>query len=301
MSLIPDMVGTAARGRVMSIFMIGGGIGAIAIQAAGKLFWERDFALVYYATGLLTLVAAVPPLLFIREPAPDPSALTASRARRGVSLSASLRALLRHRPIALFLAAGSLRYLGLGLALSYLTLFASGDLGLSVGDAALAIAAAGALRLLLAVPAGRLVDSYDRKRLLVVATCGIAVAHLATGLVVTGLVQLYAVLLVGSVFGVLEMTSAGPLFMDLMPDDQRGELTGINMVLQNLLRAAGALLGGALFAWTGTYRVGYPLAALCLVASALVLLSLPRRSYAPERALEVSALPLGEAGRGPER
>ena len=55
-----------------------------------------------------------------------------------------------------------------------------------------------------------------------------------------------------------------------MPD-RRGELTGVNMVLQNVFRAGGALLGGAIFAWTGGYRACYAVALLCLAASALLL------------------------------
>jgi MFS family permease len=301
MSLIPDAVGTAARGRVMSLFMIGGGIGAIAIQAAGKLFWELDFGLVYYACGLLTLVAAVPPLLFIREPRPDPAAVAAARARSVISYTAMFRTVARHPPIALFLISGSFRYLGVGLVIIYVTLFAATDLQVSVGDAALAIAVAGGIRLLLALPAGRLVDRYDRKRLLVTATLGAGLGHLMMGVAVESLAGLYAVLAFGAVVGVLEMTSAGPLFMDLMPADRRGELTGINMVLQNLLRASGALLGGALFAWTGTYRMSFPLAALCFAISALVLLRVPRRAYTSEAPPELAASPPGrspDAGMG---
>jgi MFS family permease len=279
MSLIPDAVPTAARGRVMALFMIGGGIGAVAIQAGGKFFWERDFALVFYATGLLTLVFAVPPLLMIREPPRDPGEIAASREQKTLSLAAMLGAVLRRRPIALFLVSASLRYLGVGLVVTYLTLFAATDLDISVGDAALALAASGALRMLLAVPAGRLGDAYDRRRQLLIATWGMAAVHLATGVAVSNLWQLYAVLLAGAVAGIVELTAGGPLYMDLMPAERRGELTGINMVLQNVLRAAGALLGGALFAWTGSYRLIFPLAAAAFAISALVLLRVPRSSY----------------------
>ena len=45
MSLIPDMTAPERRGRAMSLFMIAGGIGAILIQASGKLFWESRFEL----------------------------------------------------------------------------------------------------------------------------------------------------------------------------------------------------------------------------------------------------------------
>jgi MFS family permease len=276
MSLIPDVVGTAARGRVMSLFMIGGGIGAIAIQAGGKVFWDYDFGLVYYATGALTLIFAVPPLFFIREPKEYRAEVHEARARGGLSMAVMLAAVARRRPIALFLVSASLRYLGVGLVITYLTLFAATDLDISVGDAALAVAVSGLIRLALAVPTGRLVDAYDRKRLLIIATWMAAGAHLLTGLVVQNLWHLYVVLAAGAVAGVLEMTAGGPLFMDLMPAVRRGELTGINMVLQNVLRAVGALLGGALFAWTDGYRVLFPVAAACFAVSALILIGVDR-------------------------
>ena len=42
--------------------------------------------------------------------------------------------------------------------------------------------------------------------------------------------------------------------MDLLPTSRRGEFIGMNMVLTNIFQSAGALLGGALFAWTAGYR-----------------------------------------------
>jgi MFS family permease len=287
MSLIPDVVGTAARGRVMALFMIGGGIGAIAIQAGGKVFWDYDFGLVYYATGALTLIFAVPPLFFIHEPPTYRAEVHEARARGGLSMATMLGAVARRRPIALFLVSASLRYLGVGLVITYLTLFAATDLDISVGDAALAVAVSGLIRLALAVPTGRLVDAYDRKRLLIIATWMTAVAHLLTGLIVENLWHLYVVLAAGAVAGVLEMTAGGPLFMDLMPAARRGELTGINMVLQNVLRALGALLGGALFAWTDGYRILFPVAAACFAVSALILIGVDRTAVGSTGTTEI--------------
>ncbi|MFQ5698902.1 MAG: MFS transporter [Myxococcota bacterium] len=270
MSLIPDMTSPSWRGRIMSIFLIVGGVGAIVIQASGKAFWEQHFAYVYYLTGALSLFI-LPPLFFIREPRPEPGELEMARARRGSSVGALLGALTRREPIALFLASAGLRYLSVGIVASYFTLFALTDLGISVGDSALAIAVSGLARLPLAVPSGQLADRMDRRRLLLGTTLATALLHALTGFAVWNLTGLYAVLLVGAIIGSLDMVVSGPLFMDLLPADQRGELTGVNMVLQNVFRAVGALLGGAVFAWTGGYRLCYAAAVLCLVLSALLL------------------------------
>ena len=69
----------------------------------------------------------------------------------------------------------------------------------------------------------------------------------------------------------MKLAAGGSLFMDLLPAARRGELTGINMVLQNVLRALGALLGGAVFAWTGGYRMAFPIAAGLFALSAVLL------------------------------
>ena len=270
MSLIPDMTTPEKRGRAMALFMLAGGIGAIAVQVSGKFYWESHFEWVYYLTGVLAL-AAVPTLFFIHEPRPDDAELEAARRRKGLSLRALANALFRGEPVAVFLASAALRYLGIGIVLSYVTLFAMTDLGISVGDAALAIAAAGAVRLLLAIPSGRLADRWNRKKLLLGTTAMAALLHLCTAFVVWNLQGLYVVLLVGAVLGTLDMIVSGPLFMDLMPADQRGELTGINMVLQNVFRAAGALLGGSVFAWTGGYRLSFAAAALCFAIAVTLL------------------------------
>jgi len=251
--------------------MIAGGIGAIAIQISGKFLWESHFEMVYYLTALLALVFVLPPLLFIREPRPPSEDLEAARGRSGGSVRAALASLARGDPIAFFLASASLRYLGVGVAIAYFTLFAVTDVGVPVGDAALAIGVTGAVRLALAIPSGRLADRWSRKRLLVGATVAAVLVHLATAVAVYDLTGLYLVLIAGAVVGTLDMVVSGPLFMDLMPADRRGELTGINMVLQNVFRALGALLGGAGFAWTGGYRVSFAGVALCFAVSAVIL------------------------------
>lgn len=268
MSLVPDMVASERRGRAMALLMLAGGLGAIGIQAAGKIFWETSFALVYYATGLASLLFAVPPLFFIREPPPAESPPAAQSA---VSFAAVADALKQRGPILLFLTSAALRYLGAGMLIRYLTLFAAIDLGVSVGNASLAIAVAGLIRLGLALPAGRLADRYDRKRLLMFASFAAAGIHLVTGWWVHEFWQLFFVIGLGTVAGVVEMTAGGPLFMDLLPAHRRAELISVNIVLTNLFQAGGALLGGAVFASTSGYRGIFPVAALCFAASALIL------------------------------
>jgi maltose/moltooligosaccharide transporter len=283
MSLVPDLIAPARRGRAMALFMLAGGISAVAIQVLGKAVWDRNFALVFYATGCISLVFAVPPLFFIREPRLH-AAEPISSGAAGALLSRAFAQLLSYgRPIALFLSSASLRALGAGMVIGYFTLFAATDLGISVGDAALAVAVGGVMRLLLALPAGRLVDAHDRKRLLLFAAVGGAAVHLCTGLFVRHLWQLYLAVGAGTVVGVLDMTAGGPLFMDLLPESRRGELIGVNMVLMNIFQSAGALLGGVVFAWTGGYRTIYPLAALCFAVSAAVLarVKVPARTTEP--------------------
>ncbi len=270
MSLIPDMTPPAHRGRIISMFMVVGGIGAIFIQVSGKFFWEENFELVYYLAGVLSLVI-IPPLFFIREPEPEPAQLALARERTGLSYRTIVTSFVERDPVAFFLASAALRYLGTELVITYLTLFAITDLAISIGDAALAIAASGVARLVLAVPVGRLVDSMDRKRLMLYCTLLLALIHLATGFAVWNLTGLYVVLLAGAVAGTLDMIASGPLFMDLMPPERRGELTGLNMVLQNIFRAVAALVGGAIFAWTDGYRLCYAIAAACMVASFFML------------------------------
>lgn len=272
MAMIPDMTPAAWRGRIMSFFMVVGGIGAIAIQVSGKFFWESHFEWVYYLAGALSLII-LPPLFFLREREPEPWELALARQRKGLSARALLAPFSQRDPVTFFLASALFRYFATGIVITYLTLFAQTDLGVSIGDAALAIAVTGGARLLLAIPAGRLADRLDRKRLLLMSTLLAASVHLLTGVAVWNLAGLYAVLLVGAVAGTLEMVVGGPLLMDLMPSDRRGEITGVNMVLQNLFRGVGALLGGAIFAWVGGYRLCFAVAAACmLVSSALLLL-----------------------------
>ena len=126
---------------------------------------------------------------------------------------------------------------------------------------------------------------------MLLATIGSGCVHLCTGLLVRNLWQLYVAVAAGTITGVLEMTAGSPLFMDLLPETRRGELIGINMVLTNIFQGAGALLGGALFAWTTGYRAVYPTAAVCFVVSALLLsrLSMPAAAADTEPATLLAA------------
>ena len=115
-----------------------------------------------------------------------------------------LATLVRGDAISLYLISSAFRFLGIGIAATYFTLFAFTDLGVSVGDTALAMALAGGLlRIVLALPAGLVADRWNRKHLLIGASIGAVAVHLATALAVSDLAGLYAVLAAGALVGTL--------------------------------------------------------------------------------------------------
>lgn len=119
---------------------------------------------------------------------------------------------------------------------------------------ALIQSAAGLPIVLLAVPAGALGDVVDRRRLLIASQCFmLAAAALLTGLAFAGLVtpaiQLALIVAVGA-----GQTLTSPTWQtlqpELVPPEDRPQAIALGSVNQNLSRAVGPAIGGALFAAT---------------------------------------------------
>jgi MFS family permease len=114
--------------------------------------------------------------------------------------------------------------------------------------------AAGLPVLLLAVPAGALGDLVDRRRLLIVSQSFMLLAATAlAALALAGLVTPW--LLLGLIFAVgVGQTFTSPTWQtlqpELVPEQERTQAIALGSVNQNLSRAIGPAIGGALYAAT---------------------------------------------------
>jgi MFS family permease len=146
-----------------------------------------------------------------------------------------------------------------------------------------AISAAGSIPvLLLAVPAGALGDLVDRRRLILasqilmlVAAAVLAFLSVASALTPASLLALLFIIGVGNAAGAPTWQTLQP---ELVPQDSRTQAIALGSVNQNLARAVGPALGGALLAATSAALVfGVNAVSFVAVVAAVALTAVPKR------------------------
>ena len=154
--------------------------------------------------------------------------------------------------------------------------------------------------LLLAVPAGVLGDLVDRKRLVLVGQVVMLVPAAALGgLAAAGLVTPASLLLLLCAIGVgqgLTGPTALTLQPELVPPDERPQAIALGSVNQNLARAVGPAIGGALLAATSAAAVFF-VNAVSFIAVVLVI----GLTAIPVRTLTLPREHLGAATRAGAR
>jgi MFS family permease len=134
--------------------------------------------------------------------------------------------------------------------------------------------------LLLALPAGAVADSFDRRRLLIsVQTYMLAVGVILTGLTAIGQMPPALLLTLTFALGVgnaLTIPAWQALIPELVPRDQLPSASALAAISMNVARSVGPAIAGVLIAWTGVATVFAINAASYLVLA--VVLATWRRS-----------------------
>jgi MFS family permease len=162
-----------------------------------------------------------------------------------------------------------------------------------------AISAAGSLPvLLLAIPGGALGDLVDRRRLIfasqavmLVAAAALAVIAATSGLTPFVILALVFVIGCGQALSAATWQTVQP---ELVPAEHRHDAIALGSVNQNLARAVGPAVGGALLAATSAAVVfGVNAASFVAVLAAVAVTALPRRSTTLPREHALDAVRAG--------
>jgi MFS family permease len=194
--------------------------------------------------------------------------------------------LARHPALRAFLLANALWELALAAVKTFVVLYLTDGLGLSLVTASLLVGATGAIIFAGAVAAGKLGDRIGRLRVmrwaLVIYGIGFGVPMLVT---VKALIAIAVPAI--AIGGGAVMALAYAILMPLMPEEERGALTGYYSLSRGIGIVLGPVLAGALVSLTadGIFAGTHGFQAVWIVPFAATMASLPLlRRLAAERA-----------------
>jgi MFS family permease len=266
-ALYPDLVDDEIAGRAQSSQAIFRGLGTFLALVGGGLLISISDPLPFLATALivgLTMGAfCVAGVRYRRRERPVQEEAVGEVVRRVADLVRG------RRDLQAFLVANALWELALAALKTFVVLYVTKTLGLSLAGSSLAIGVAASVVLVGAVVSGRIGDNLGRARVmrvaLVVYGLGLLIPFAST---VPWVVALAAPLVAFG--GGVTMSLPYALLMPMMPRGAHGAVTGLYSLSRGVGTSLGPLLAGvAIQAAGGDYRWTW------LVCGAAILVSIP--------------------------
>jgi predicted MFS family arabinose efflux permease len=273
-ALYPDMVDDDIAGRAQSTQALFRGAATCLALVAGGLLMAIATPVPFIAAAVVTALAmAAFAVALLRRGVPDqdhddpePPGETLRALRDAVADEPALKA---------FLGANALWELALAAMKTFIVLYITRGLGLSMQEASLAIGA-GALVILAASPvSGKLADRLGRARVMKAALWVYGLGLLVPLVTTTPALVAAAVPFVAFGGGAI-MTLPYALLMPLMPEDRHGALSGFYSLSRGVGTALGPLLAGVVITVArGPLQSSQGYAAMWAVCAAAILASIP--------------------------
>jgi MFS family permease len=273
-ALYPDMVDDDIAGRAQSTQALFRGAATCLALVAGGLLMAIATPVPFIAAAVVTALAMVAfAVALLRRGVPDqdhddpePPGETLRALRDAVADEPALKA---------FLGANALWELALAAMKTFIVLYITRGLGLSMQEASLAIGA-GALVILAASPvSGKLADRLGRARVMKAALWVYGLGLLVPLVTTTPALVAAAVPFVAFGGGAI-MTLPYALLMPLMPEDRHGALSGFYSLSRGVGTALGPLLAGVVITVArGPLQSSQGYAAMWAVCAAAILASIP--------------------------
>jgi MFS family permease len=280
-ALYPDLFPSEVSGRAQASQAVSRGLGTVLALAGGGVLLSVWLGLPFTIAALLQACAVALLVMLL------PRVSRRSRERRKTprredlrielgTILARLWRLLREDPrLRLYLVANALWELSLGALKTFIVLYVTVGLGRSLSSASLIIGAVAVVIVVGAVVSGMLGDRLGRIRTMRIGLWCYGLS-LIVPIVTRSTLALAVVVPFIAFGGGLTMTLPYAILMPLMPDDAHGSMTGfyslsrgLGVMLGPVLAGAAVQLGGGAFSSTHGY------AAMWIVTSAAILLSIP--------------------------
>lgn len=267
-ALMADIVPPGQRGRVGTVLAVFNMVGQIAATLLGIFLWDRSPELVFLLVAGLLVGGFAITTIFVKEPEHPP----APKEKVRFDVGGYVRGVVAERELVKYVIAALFFWLGTGGVLPYLTRFGVEVLGTSEGEAFQLFLPALVGTIGGAIPAGIAADRKGKKPVLAVGVLVFGLVALVASQVQTVQQALIAMAFVGLANGVWTALNV-PLLMDLVPADRAGEVSGLASAVWSFAQPIGALIAGLLIDATGTYRSSFIGAAVLVLVSFVLLLS----------------------------
>ena len=268
-ALLADITPYPQRGRIGSLIAVAGVVGAIAFSLLSIGLWGSAREWVFFVTAVLVALSLAVVALWVREPAEHH---THHPEHGGVR--AHIDAILQDRPLAAYIAAMGIYWLGAGAASPFITRFAVKELGVAEETSFVLLLVVVVATSVGAVLCGWLGDRIGRKQVLQPALLLFALAALVGSQMKDLGMAVPVMVLVG-------LGNAGPtalhlsLLADLVPKHRAGAFMGYANMVWSVAQPVGALLAGILVDATQSYRGVFIMAALCMVLASIAISKVP--------------------------
>lgn len=288
-ALYPDLVAEEAAGRAQSGQAIARGVGTGAALVSGGLLLTLGQSAPFVAGALVVGLANGLFVYALLRRDGVPRQHQAAQARRARDAFGELWRVLRtHASLRRYLLANALWESGVGAIKTFVILWITVGLGLSLSAASGALGATAVFVLAGAAVAGKLADRFGRARVMQFAALGFG-APMVVPFLSQQAALIVPVLPVVAACGGMVMALPYALLIPMMPASQHGLLSGFYSLSRGLGLMAGPLLAGVAIEVARAF--GAPLgtqgfSAMWLVAGALLVATVPlaRRLRAVEEA-----------------
>ena len=283
-ALMADLVPLEQRARVGAIQAILNMLGQVVATLAMLFFWDREPALVFVIVAVVLVLSFAVTTVFVQGAAAPATCPRRGRSPFG-STSASwlCAASSAQRELVKYVLAAALFWLGTGGVLPYLTRFGINVLGLSEGESSQLFLPALGGTIVGAIPAGYLASRRGKKPVIAAGVLVFGLIALVGSQVETTTQALIVMFFVGIANG-FWTTLAIPLLIDLVPPERAAEMTGLGSAVWSLAQPIGAVVAGLLIEGFGTYRVSFIGAAVFVLLSFVLLLTVhPERAVLAQR------------------
>lgn len=270
-ALLADITPYSQRGRVGGLMAIFGVVGSITFTLLSIFLWDTTQEWVFLITAVLVAIPMLPVAFAVHEPKRLAAHIAAEHHKVSI-----WRGILADRPLAFYVAAMAIYWLGAGAAAPFITRFGVVELGLESEQAFGLLLVVVIATSVGAIVAGLLGDRFGRKRVLQPALVLFAVAAIA-GSQVHGVAQAIPVMLLVGLGNAAPTALYLPLLADLVPRSRAGAYMGYAALIWSVAQPGGSLLAGILVDLTGSYRGIFVFAGVCMLAAALLMRGVPAK------------------------